>query len=96
MYQVIQRSTTSYLMDAEGNPGEGETLAHGGEWSDEDLYSALVECDARNLMEGEGKPRWTVEDDGETVEDLECEAEHVYDALLSLGVISSDAERMIG
>lgn len=93
MYQVIQRSTTSYLMDSNANRGKGETIATGGEH--DYLVLAAAEADARNLMQGEGNDPWTVEEDGEKVEDLQCEQEHVYDALIDLGCTEAEGERLL-
>lgn len=93
MYQVIQRSTTSYLIDADGRRGKGETMHVGGEHKDPSL--AIAEAVARNLMQGEGKPAWTLEEEGETVEDLECDTDYVRDALLALGCSEAEADFLL-
>jgi len=59
MYRVIRRNPNTWR-EFDGHR-EYEVMGVGNEY--EDLVEALVESNARSLLEGEGTPQWNVESD---------------------------------
>jgi len=99
MYQVTQRSMDSNYISGEGKRGDAEILNRGNDHTR--LYAALVEADARNVAQGAGKPRWTVEQDGVDVshDDIMTEDVQVSDVceylVEQMGYTADDADKLV-
>lgn len=85
---VIRESPNSYIEST----GEREILETGG--MHDDAVRALVECNARQLLQGEGgHGKWTVRP---WPEDETCDTDQVYDFLVDeLDVPEDEAERLV-
>jgi hypothetical protein len=91
MYKVVQYTNSRY------EDGTREVQATGREH--EYLDRAAIEVNARELEQGEGKPRWHVVDEsGNAVElaDVDIEVQDVYDYLVDvMGLDEAEAQRLV-